>query len=677
MSRLNSLLICFVGITNISGRRRLRWALLLFVLVVRPAAAGDVELTRIRQTIHVDPVGDARIKLEITMPAGLYTQIKAATPNVAAMMRRLGWGQGWELIEDATGRFDDLQSSLVFEMVERGMARSEGRDGWTIPTAAGADLEMIAQHENFATLTGTANTELGLTTQVVQCVLPAGCANVRLLTNPDRVAYTLSATPTTGDRVDAEFELFARPQLLSCLAKCYANPQFNLLWAARSVFHNTGELPITDYRVRHRIIGYSEWSAWKRSKRVLPGQTVIEPFFPLLDLEKLAGLNSAVTTAVEVEYEYRTPGGETVRETDQRQLRLLARNQVVFSSLTPEEQVGWFDQFNYGPMLMASFVTGNDPVIQQVAGVISGRLGGVNASGTDEEAFRFLQDLFNFLSESGISYQTPPGGTFQGQFGQHIKHGRDVLRNRAGTCVDLAILYGSICQAVGLEPVMVLIPGHCFPAVKMPQGGYYVVEATCIGRSSFEEAAAVGAKEWNEFQQSGVGYLVDVQSLHDLGVDTLDLPHVASDFLTTLGYNVTVTAARTERVVATAPAQQPATQEVAEEKCYAAIRIVNSLDSPINYSIKVGDGEWVDGTVEAGGVALHGGEITREQAENLPTIHLRYDYDLSDEVQMWEYELQWSVHTQLDEETVPTINGYRFGVDGNGWLELYHMQDAN
>jgi hypothetical protein len=102
---------------------------------------------------------------------------------------------------------------------------------------------------------------------------------------------------------------------------------------------------------------------------------------------------------------------------------------------------------------------------------------------------------------------------------------------------------------------------------------------------------------------------------------------------------------------------------------------VNSLDSPIHYSIKVGDGEWVDGTVEAGGVALHGGEISREQAENLPAIHLRYDYDLSDEVRMWEYELQWSVHTQLDEQTVPTINGYRFGIDENGWLELYHPQD--
>jgi hypothetical protein len=175
-------------------------------------------------------------------------------------------------------------------------------------------------------------------------------------------------------------------------------------------------------------------------------------------------------------------------------------------------------------------VTPNDDVIQQVAGWVSGDAGGAAASLDEREAMKFLQKLYEFMPYNKIAYQTPPVGKFDGQPGQHIKYGREVLKNQAGTCVDLAIFYASVCQAVGLKPKLFLIPGHCFPAVIMPSGDRLVaVEVSLIGRSSFAEAVQEGKKKVDEARASVDSYEVDVRSLHDSGIASLDLPKLASD----------------------------------------------------------------------------------------------------------------------------------------------------
>jgi hypothetical protein len=122
-----------------------------------------------------------------------------------------------------------------------------------------------------------------------------------------------------------------------------------------------------------------------------------------------------------------------------------------------------------------------------------------------------------------------------GNSGQHIKYGRDVLRNRAGTCVDLAVLYASACEAVGLRPVLVVIPGHCFPACYLPSGQLVAVESTAAGKYSFEEAFKYGLKELEDARQNAA-YFVDIQSSRAMGLHSIDLPEVPVNYLGELGY---------------------------------------------------------------------------------------------------------------------------------------------
>jgi hypothetical protein len=176
-----------------------------------------------------------------------------------------------------------------------------------------------------------------------------------------------------------------------------------------------------------------------------------------------------------------------------------------------------------------------DPVIQQVAGWVSARAGGRASSDNDDSARAFMKALYEFMAANQIAYQTPPSGTFNEQFGQHVKFGRDVLRNRAGTCIDLAILYGSVCEAVGLRPVLTLIPGHCFPAVYLPSGSILAVETTAVGKRSFEDACKIGGEEFVKARRELPAYFVDIEELHNQGVYGLELTSVSSSALADWG----------------------------------------------------------------------------------------------------------------------------------------------
>ena len=95
--------------------------------------------------------------------------------------------------------------------------------------------------------------------------------------------------------------------------------------------------------------------------------------------------------------------------------------------------VGFYDNYANGPLGLSSFVTHNDPVVQQLAGWISARGGGIAPCTNNKDAIKFMGLLYGYISESHIAYQTPPGGISGGKHYQHVKYARDVLHNRAGT----------------------------------------------------------------------------------------------------------------------------------------------------------------------------------------------------------------------------------------------------
>ncbi len=215
---------------------------------------------------------------------------------------------------------------------------------------------------------------------------------------------------TNGNRTDATFEFDAKEAIMGCLAKCYSSERFDLLWVGKSRFDNTGNSTLTDYRVRFRIAGFSDWSAWRHSAKVYPGQSVVDPFYPVLDLEKLGLLTGSRTVSLECEYQYKRADGQQVVENDTKKLQLLGYNETIFTGLAPGEITTLQDASEFVPYALASFTSPNDPVVQQLVGRVSGLVpnGVNNAAGTNESAFAFAKTLYEWMVSNRIAYQTPP-----------------------------------------------------------------------------------------------------------------------------------------------------------------------------------------------------------------------------------------------------------------------------
>ena len=161
----------------------------------------------------------------------------------------------------------------------------------------------------------------------------------------------MPAQSADGSKVSADLTLDVKPQVMSALAKSYGNSKFPNLWVARSVFKNTGDQTLHNYQVRFRVVDYTTtWGPWQRVEEVVPGQTVVDAYFPVMDLEKLAKLNGTVPAMLEVEYQYKQADGQVVKESETKTLKILGHNEVFYSSMKPEDAVDFHDQFDLAPM---------------------------------------------------------------------------------------------------------------------------------------------------------------------------------------------------------------------------------------------------------------------------------------------------------------------------------------
>ncbi len=71
--------------------------------------------------------------------------------------------------------------------------------------------------------------------------------------------------------------------------------------------------------------------------------------------------------------------------------------------------------------------------------------------------------LFNALKKWGIRYKSTTVSILREY--QRVRLPREVLKEKGGNCIDLAVTFASALEAMDLVPVIFLIPGHAFPGV--------------------------------------------------------------------------------------------------------------------------------------------------------------------------------------------------------------------
>jgi len=120
------------------------------------------------------------------------------------------------------------------------------------------------------------------------------------------------------------------------------------------------------------------------------------------------------------------------------------------------------------PEMLSAFVTPNYPAItkiihraSQILEVWTGNPSlDAYQSRNQDRVKKQIAAIYEAIAEQKIVYCAPPASYELS--GQRIRMCDTILTNRIGTCLDMSLLYVSCLEAIGVNPLIVVIKGHAF-----------------------------------------------------------------------------------------------------------------------------------------------------------------------------------------------------------------------
>ncbi len=332
-----------------------------------------------------------------------------------------------------------------------------------------------------------------------------------------------------------DLQIRSKPAIMPIAYKVYGNPEAldGRFWLVKLVLTNNGESSVKNLKISYRIPDYVDWTTPSIYKEVVPGQTVIDRFYPKFP-PKIINVMNPTPASVEIKISYNN-GEETVEEIRKVNFQIRGRNEFIYTDLPVEEIADITDAYE-NIELLAAFVTPEDPIIkyftqQLQQKVLKGTLAGV--VNNPEEVQRFMNAIYDFEVKTGMVY----GGTLglpekvgnSYTIVQRIRLPREVLTGGAGLCVELSTLFCSIAISAGLNCGIFVTSKHAFPGI-IVQDSVLPIEATAIGGQglggarSFEEALNMGIKNFQAWLNGGnpqigiqIGF-IDVNKLQSEGI---------------------------------------------------------------------------------------------------------------------------------------------------------------
>src|SRR4051812_4287539 len=205
---------------------------------------------------------------------------------------------------------------------------------------------------------------------------------------------------------------------------------------------------------------------------------------------------------------------------------------VLFSQATPvrlraADDMLWGDKFKFAPFI-ASWVTPHDEVVEQVLTDAKELMPGRRLPGYEEwksaadqekSTFNQAKAIYRALQKLGISYVKSSTNFGSIEMTQRIRMPRESLRQASANCIDGAVMYASMFENLGMEPQIVLIPGHAYVGVRSSQTGskYLYFDTVLTGRDDFEASVHAAEKGLSERPANQVNR-IDVDESRRAGI---------------------------------------------------------------------------------------------------------------------------------------------------------------
>ncbi len=131
-----------------------------------------------------------------------------------------------------------------------------------------------------------------------------------------------------------------------------------------------------------------------------------------------------------------------------------------------------------------------------------------------------VKALYETIKQNGMNYVHTPVSFAPGQ-SQRVKRPSDTIKLKGGNCIDGSVLFASCFEAIGFEPLIVIIPGHAFAGVRTwaDSNNYIFIETTVVSKLNFGQALIPQQRVFSEYKD-GLK-IIDIKKARGLGIKPL------------------------------------------------------------------------------------------------------------------------------------------------------------
>ena len=194
-------------------------------------------------------------------------------------------------------------------------------------------------------------------------------------------------------------------------------------------------------------------------------------------------LNIRQPTVINAEFSLSING--VTPEKKYKTIRVRSINDVPYAMRNPNgsvSKIGW---------MWGAFVNENHPWIDQIlrealnTGVIN-QFDGYQRG--PQEVHKQVFAIWNALQRRGFRYSdiSTPSGQSARIYSQHVRFLEDAIQTSQANCVDGTVLFSSILKKIGIDPILVWVPGHMFLGFYLDENHTTAdyLETTAMGHTS-------------------------------------------------------------------------------------------------------------------------------------------------------------------------------------------------